>query len=300
MKLNLCILLMLIFLITPVLGATTLSGVKLMGNYTAGQTITFPMTLSTASSDNPITYQITIMDFKNTIDGSYLASEPTNNPHSASPYIALDHSEMTIAPGESKTITAVIKIPESATGGLYSLINIHPIVTGSTGTTITTAMNVPIMITVSNTDLQKTGEITDLIINPSDTIITTFTNTGNTHYYNVKNIIKVGTSEKEESFSTEPLITAIIPGGTVIFTQHLNTSLSGTINSYVVSEDGTTLGVNSIIVVTPIETQIPIAIQTPEKLETVTPVPTPTAPVGIEISIISLISVIFLAKQKYI
>jgi len=288
MKLKLCILLMLIFLITPVLGATTLSGVKLMGNYTTNETIIFPMKLSTSPSDSNITYQITVLGFGNNAAGGYIGIEPNLDisPHSARPYITLDKSEVTITPGGSKIITATVKTPASTLGGLYALINIRPKITGSNGTTVITAMNIPVMITITNNTLIRTGEVTKIIIDPSNTISTTFTNTGNTHYYNVRNIIGIN----NDYFSTKPLITAIIPGETVIFSQHLNKSPeTGTyiITSYIVAEDESVITVNKT---TFNFTKLPV---TTIPITNLSKSPTiKKSPLGIEIIIISIITAI--------
>lgn len=282
-----------LFLITPTLGATTLSGVKLMGNYTSNDTISFPMKLSTSSSDSQITYQLSVMDFGNSPNGGYIALEPENRSYSAQPYISLDKSEVTILPGQSETIIATIKL-QSSSGGLYSLINIHPKVTSSNGTSVVTAMNIPIMITINNNSQIKTGEITKISIDPSNTISTTFTNTGNTHYYNAKNIIGINISGKEEYISTKPLITAIVPGGTVIFSQHINGSLSsGIITSYIITDDDKVLAINTTTLNLSNSPQITLQ-QTPIKTSTT------KSPISIEIIIISLISLIFLTNQKYI
>jgi len=275
-----------LFLIIPVLGATTLSGVKLMGNYSSGETITFPMTLSTSPSDPPITYQITAMDFGNTNNGGYI-EEPykTSNVYSATPYIKLDKNEITINPGTSETVTATIKIPSSH-GGLYSLINIHPKVKITNGTSVVTSMNVPVMITIKNTTLTKTGIITNITIDSSNTISTVFTNTGNTHCYNVKNVIGVNVSGKEKYLSTPPMITAIVPGGTVIFSQQLNETLSSNqITSYIIEGEQ----------VIAIEKTI-ITLQKPPVQQIPTTIPTTVqkSPLGIMIIILSIISIIYL------
>lgn len=276
-------------LIAPVMGATTLNGVKLMGNYTTNETIIFPMKLSTSSSDPNITYQITVLGFGNNAAGSYIGIKPDQDisPYSARPYITLDKSEVTITPGKSEIVTATIKTPTSALGGLYALINIHPKITNSNGTTVVTAMNVPVMITITNNTLIRTGEITKIVIDPPNTVSTTFTNTGNIHYYNVRNIIGIN----NEYLSTNPLITAIIPGETVIFSQHMNKSLNtGTyiITSYIIAEDEFVIAVNKT---TFDFTKLPVTTIPVTSLPTVK-----KSPVGIEIIIISIITVFYLMK----
>jgi hypothetical protein len=251
------------------------------------------MKLSTSPTDPNITYQIKVLGFGNNAAGGYIEKQPEQDTsvNSARPYITLDKSEVTITPGKSETITATIKTPVSAVGGLYALINIHPKMSQtSNGTSVVTAMNVPIMITITNTELLKIGNV-DIDTSNFPVVNTFFTNTGNTHYYGIKNIIGINNAtSKAEYISTSPLITAIVPRETVKLSQHINKSLDAgiyTITSYIIAEDGSVIAINETTVTKPLVTPI-----------TNISTSSTQSSLGIEILIISIIGAIFIGKKR--
>jgi len=107
--------------------------------------------------------------------------------YTASPFIMLDKTAVHLAPGGKEVVTATMQVPSSGTGGRYALIHIRPkpVATGA-GASFTTAMNVPVMITLKGTQLTETGAIEsvhagDAVPGTPVGIITVFTNTGNHH-----------------------------------------------------------------------------------------------------------------------
>jgi len=294
---KLCILTLLIACIAviPVSATVTLSGVKFMADVAPGTTVTYPMTLSLSGTDNNTDYEFTVLGFGNDGDGSYIGIDPTidTSPNSARPYITLDKPEVSIAPGSSETVTATVNVQTNINGGLYALINIHPKPVESTGTgaTFVTAMNVPIMLTIMGTPLTETGEIKGITAD-GYSITTEFTNTGNHHYYNAKNTLTGMDSSGKQAFqiTTEPLITAIVPGESVNFKQLVDTTTAP--GEYAVT--ATVYGLNETVLATSSATitltsGTPVVQSAPTEPETPTPLPTATSPVGIEIGIISLI-----------
>ncbi len=147
----------------------------------------------------------------------------------------MDKTAVHIAAGGKEVITATIRVPASGTGGRYALINIHPKQAASTsaGASFTTAINVPVMITLKGTQLTETGTIdsvsADNAVTGKPVVVTTdFTSTGNHHFYDAKNEIVVtdGTGKEVARAATAPSVTAIVPGGKVNFTQQITTGLS--------------------------------------------------------------------------
>jgi len=254
-KLCILVLLITIFLIAPVTASVTLSGVKYMADVAPGATITFPMTLSLSPTDPAADYELSVLGFGNNEAGSYIGIDPAQDTssYSARPFITLDRTEVHIDPGKPEVVTASIAVPQSGNGGLYALINIHPKPVAATGagTTVVTAINVPIMITLTGTPIVETGTIESVTIGkvvPEKPVgvTTVFTSTGNHHYYGAKNEIAVEDSTGKEiaRVATAPLVTAIVPGGKINFTQQITSSLSPgtyTVTSRVFNSNGTTL-----------------------------------------------------------
>ena len=151
----------------------------------------------------------------------------------ARPYITLDTDSVVLNPGESKDIKATIHIPQDAgSGGRYALIYLHtkPIATGQMG--IVSAITVPVMITLKDTLLTETGRIDALNVSTIETnkpaiVSTTFTHTGNHHFYGAINeiFIKDFSGATIATISSDPEVHALIPGQTVVFRTPVGTAL---------------------------------------------------------------------------
>lgn len=280
--------------IIPASATITLSGVKLMTDVAPGGTINYPMTLSASNTDAAVDYEFTVLGFGNSADGSYIGIDPAidTSPNSARPYITLDRSAVTIQPGGSEVVTATVTVPTTAVGGLYALINIHPKPVAATGASanVVTAMNVPVMLTVTGTELIETGTI-DSISADRYNVATVFTNTGNHHYYGLKNAVTVAESAGTPVFTstTEPVITAIIPGGSITFVQPVDpnvlegdyqvTSIVSSSNPADLATDTTQLALTSPGAV------VPAAAPQTGGIEQPTATPAPESPMGVEVGI---------------
>jgi hypothetical protein len=245
-------LLVLFLAIAPAMAAITLSGVKYMEVVAPGTTVTYSMTLSSAAADAADDYEATVIGFGNGPNGNYLGIDPAQDtgPYTARPFITLDKTAVHIAPGGKEVITATMQVPASGTGGRYALINLHPKAVAATGTgpSFTTAMNVPVMITLKDTQLTETGTIEsvsagDAVAGKPVQVETTLKNTGNHHYYGafVDVSITDSTGKIVATASTNPSIFALIPGNEMIIKTSLASLPAGT---YTVTSDakfGTTL-----------------------------------------------------------
>jgi hypothetical protein len=236
------------------------------------------MTLSSEASDAPEDYEVTVLGFGNGPNGNYLGIEPAKDTgmYTARPFITLDKTAVHIAPEGKEVVTATIKVPASGTGGRYALINIHPkqVVASGAGPSFTTAMNVPVMITLKGTQITETGTIDSVsadnaVMGKPVAVTTVFTSTGNHHYYDAKNEITVTDSTGKEvaRAATTPSVTAIVPGGKVNFTQQITAGLNTgtfTVASKMFDGKGTVLATktSSFTVSTPSAVQTPTASKT--------------------------------------
>jgi len=211
------------------------------------------MTVSIGSGEDPADILVEVYGFGQNMDQGYSALNPADDtsPYSARSFITLDTTSLHLQPGVPQTIHAKISVPANAgPGGRYALIYIHAL--PGKGKSFTTAVLVPVMITISGTTPTMTGSVTDLSVGEVTvgkpiTVTTTFKNTGNYHYYHTINSITVrdASGNLEGNFSTQPSAYAIIPGNTVqyIATPKLQNLQVGTytVDSEVLLENGTVL-----------------------------------------------------------
>ncbi len=206
------------------------------GTVSPGQTVIFPITISTSGSEPPMDMLADVMGFGQSPDKSYTALAPVSDtsPYSARSYISIDNRSFHLDPGTSKTITATISVPANVgPGGRYAIISIHSQPKGSGSALVVAAINIPVMMTIDSPGLTQTGMITDLktgdiVAGQPLAIITSFKNTGNIHYANTVNDVQVTDSSGKNiaRLSTDPTIFSIIPGNTVDYVVNLNAALS--------------------------------------------------------------------------
>jgi hypothetical protein len=250
-------------------------GAKYMETVNAGSTVTHTITVATKAADPPMDIVVDVLGFGQTEGKSYssLSAADDTSPYSARKFITLDTGSFHLNPGESKKITATIVIPNDVgDGGRYAMISLHNAPSGDGATAYVTAIAVPVMITIANSDIQRKGTITDiktgeLVTGKPIRITTSLKNTGNIHYYQTKNTVTVSDSGGNilGTAITEPSVFAIIPSYTVNYDVTLDTSLApGTygVKSAMSLNDGTLLDektssfeVNSTYLPTPQVTQ---------------------------------------------
>jgi len=145
--------------------------------------------------------------------------------------------------GGKEVITATIQVPASGSGGLYALITIHPkqATTTGAGPSFTTAMNVPVMITLKDTQLTEAGTIksigvSDAVPGKPVEITTVLTNTGNHHFYGafVNVTVTDPSGNMVATASTNPSIFALIPGNDMSIKTSITSLPAGT---YTVKSD---------------------------------------------------------------
>ena len=209
---------------SPAHASLNLANTKLLKDAAPGSAISFPITMSTDASDAPMDVQVDVLGFGQGLDMGYtpLAPAQDTSPYSARPFITLDKSSVHISPGSSETVTAGISLPANAgSGGRYALLSVHPV---SQVQAVQTAFTIPIMITITGQPVTETGSILEISSGGSYSILTTFTNTGNHHYYSTVNSVTVkdtsGRTIADVAGSPTPF--AIIPGATVQYQTMLN------------------------------------------------------------------------------
>jgi len=247
------VILCLLLVLPAGVSAISVSGSKYMGSIAAGGTDTHTMTVSIGSDEDPTDVLAEVYGFGQNLDQGYSALNPAEDtgPYSARSFITLDNSSLHLQPGVPQSINAKIAVPANAgSGGRYALIYIHAL--PGVGKSFTTAVMVPVLITVAGTTPTETGSITDLsvgTVTPGQpvTVTTSLKNTGDYHYYRTVNsvIIKDAAGNTVGNFSTQPSVYAIVPGNTISYTakpdlQNIPVG-TYTVNSQVLLESGTVL-----------------------------------------------------------
>jgi hypothetical protein len=200
-------------------------GAKYEGTIPPGGTDTHVVTIDIGANEQATDVMVQAAGFGQTSQGSYVPLDPENdvNPYSARSFITFDNSTLHLEPGTQKSVTATITLPQNVgPGGRYAIIYIYSL--PGAGSAFTTAVAVPVFITVAGTTPTETGSILQVdtgtvTIGQPITITTTFKNTGNYHYYNAINEVNITDSNGNfvANASTIPMVFAIIPGNTVQF-----------------------------------------------------------------------------------
>jgi hypothetical protein len=257
--LSILMILIIFSLIAMPAGAVTLMNGKFMENVSPGTTIVYPITLVADPSQPPTVYDMSVLGFGNDLAGNYVGIDPSQDtgPYTARPFITLDNTSVTLNPGASVNIQATIHVPASGNGGRYALIKMSPRSATPAGQgSVSISATAVVMITLDGTPITETGTIDNVTIGTvvpemPTSVTTVFTNTGNHHYYGASNQIVVKDNAGNVVFNSTspPLNTAIVPGGTVGFTQTISKSLSAdtyTLISSVLRSDGTAFDVKTI------------------------------------------------------
>ena len=201
-----------------------------MGSIAPGGTDTHVVTIDIGAGEQATDVMVEVAGFGQTPGGVYMPLDPANdvNPYSARSFITLDNSTIHLEPGTQQSVTATINLPQNVgAGGRYAIIYIHSL--PGKGTSLSTAVVVPVFITVAGTTPTETGSILQVdtgtvTIGQPITITTTFKNTGNYHYYAASNEVTMTDANGAlvANTSTTPMAYAIIPGNTVQFVTQPN------------------------------------------------------------------------------
>ena len=217
--------------------ALKVEGARIALDVESGQTYTYPIGISLSADESGGSYAVDVMGLgQSPVDGATIPLEPAmdTNPYTARPFITIDTSTVTLNPGEKVEVTATISIPSGTRdGGRYAIILVHPAgsATGAPAS-FATAVAIPVVLTVKAGTISETGEITSIEPNVAEAgksldVVTTFRNSGNYHYYWVRNNLTVTDADGKEvdSIRTEPFTRAIIPGQSVKFIATIDSGL---------------------------------------------------------------------------
>lgn len=241
------------------------SGVKVSGavfedDVLPGQETGHEIVVSLEKDAFPLNINAEVYGYSMNENGSNIQIGPKEDtgPYSAREYLTVTPNEFEIQPGESKKFLVVADIPaDVGSGGRYALVILKTLnpVEGNKNVRILTAIQIPVLLRVSGSEIVESGVIRDLgaIKNGEDvTVNLRFDNTGNYHFKPVASL-ELKTEEGETVASaSQQSGSALLPGGTWLFRLPV-TPKSGlspgtyTINASVASETGTILDLEEVI-----------------------------------------------------
>lgn len=195
-----------------------------------GQHISHEITVSLRENEDPMDLQVEILDWGQSPYGSNQELEADAIAcYSAKDFMRASPNSIHLGPGDSQKILVEGDVPEDVEpGGRYALVSIHsmPPDAGDEGTEgmvgVAVAINALVRLTISETELQRTGEIEDLIFEgssdaPGQDASLIFKNTGNYHYKAQAEAVLKDREGNALASSQAPLSSNIIPCASRIF-----------------------------------------------------------------------------------
>jgi hypothetical protein len=236
---------------SPGLGMT---GTKWEAEVVPGNDYTHTMTISTQENDPAMDILVDVRGLGQSLEGIYQALEASEDtsPYSARSFITVDKSSLHLEPGDSQEVVATVHVPEDVTvGGRYAIIYLHTQPMGE-GVGIVTAINVPVYLTIKDSQLVHEGKIVGLppveaVTGEPVAILTNFQNTGN-HLFRVKGEVTVKDAQGKvlDKISIPVTVSPVVP----TMTRQLKATFippgelplgSYSVQSKVMLEDGTVL-----------------------------------------------------------
>lgn len=181
-------------------------------------------TVQSGSGDRVQEMLVEAAGFGQELDGSYYAIPAAEDsyPRSARDFIAdIDKPSFTLNPGPSgaKEVTVRIEVPqEIGDGGYYAIVYVHSLPSGDEQVGTVLAFNIPVVLTVKDTERTTGGEIADLTageVADEETIVvsTVFENTGNYHYKARNSVTIMDSAGDQVAEASVPLTSSsIVPG----------------------------------------------------------------------------------------
>jgi hypothetical protein len=196
------------------------SNMILVTEASPGETLAFTMTTSIGAADPAADITVQVEGLAQSLEGTNgpLAAADDTGPYSARSFITVDKSSFHLEPGASQEVTATINVPQDVgEGGRYAIIHISTQPVAGAGVNILTAIDVPVVLTITGSQLVHTGQVTAVttgepVSGQPLAIFTTFKNTGN-HHFKIKGEVTVSDSQgKLLGIIDTPLSSSIVPG----------------------------------------------------------------------------------------
>jgi len=218
-----------------------------------GQELVHEITVIGGDNDSTQNMVAGVYGFAMTENGSNIQLGPEEDigPYTARPFLSVEPTSFELEPGERERLLLTGTVPEDVgPGGRYALVTIKTAPKESGSIMVSTAIQVLVLLTIKDSELIETGEITELELLEDDNgpvASLRFENTGN-HHYKVSSeaVIKDESGEIVAEASIPLGISSILPANMrlleIPFDQETDLAPGiYTVEATVIKEDGTVL-----------------------------------------------------------
>jgi hypothetical protein len=177
-----------ILVLVPSSAAFGVSGVVFREEVSPGQELVHEITVSSKEDDSPQEMMAELYGFAMSEGGVYkeLSPEEDTGPYSARPFLSIEPKSFTLEPGKAVKLLLTGTVPEDVgSGGRYAIVTITTAPEEGGNVMVSTAIQVLVLLTIKDSELELTGEISDLVASMADGNVSVdllFENTGNVHY----------------------------------------------------------------------------------------------------------------------
>jgi len=207
--------------IAPVSGLRVDNSI-LQSNVTPGEHIRHEMRVMLSENESAIDAQAEIMGMGTTINGDNIVplnGEDDRSSFSARDFFEVSPASFTLEPGKPISVILEGDVPgDVGPGGRYAMVYFHTAPQGNETIGFTTAIIVPIYLTINGTDILRTGEIASVEVSNDGVLSGSFENTGN-HYIRLSveallkdedgNVVRNVSSQRVTSLPSIPIIFGI-------------------------------------------------------------------------------------------
>lgn len=238
--------------IAPVSGIMV-GGIRLVTDVSPGDHILHLITVDIGDDGEAVDVVAQLKGCGMALDGSrvQLVPEEDTEPYTARNFLKVTPERTTIEPGTRADFVLEVNVPEDVgAGGRYALVNIATVPVGGGVVGVSSAVEIPVFLTIEGTELIETGEITNMEVSEVEgglQVDVMLENTGNHHYKAGAEALLVddeGNVVAEASVPTSE--NSIIPTYTRLFAIQFDPAEEFTLGTYtveatVIKEDGTVL-----------------------------------------------------------
>ena len=190
-----------------------------------GEQIKHEITLSIDDNENSTEVTAGVFGYGLNLDGGRapLSADADVSPYSAREFLKISPETATLNPGVPVTFVLEGRVPDDVgSGGRYAMVSLSTPPRGSGQVGIALAAFVPVILTISGSNLIETGEITNVTVS-KDNVSAIFENTGNYHFKASAEAILKDDKGNVIANATEPLShTSITPTASCLFEMAFN------------------------------------------------------------------------------
>ena len=231
----------------------SVSGAAYIGEVSPGEVIVHEMTVSIDEDASPqnMTAELYGFAMNERASNVELSPEEDTGPYSARPFLSVEPKSFTVEPGVPQKVLLTGTVPDDVgAGGRYALVTIKTVPDGEGDVSVSSAIQVLILLTIKDSKLIKTGEISDLATSMSGDEVSVdllFENTGNVLYKPlVGAILKGEDGETVAEVEATQIPTSILPTGSRLVSMTLVPDAvlepgTYTVEATVALDDGTVL-----------------------------------------------------------